>query len=63
MTPLRLVALSQARLGLVLVKHALEEIEEDVTLDAYRVEQFTRIHHAVADWHAFVDAMLAEVAR
>lgn len=58
MTPLRLVALAQLRLGLALAQHALENFGPDAPLDAHQVEQLSRLHHAVADWHAFVDGLL-----
>ncbi len=60
MTAFGFVALSQARVGLALVNHALENIERETSLDAHHLEQVARLRHTVVDWSAFLDALIEE---
>jgi hypothetical protein len=58
MTALRFLALSQARLALALLRHALEDLEKEPALEAYEVSELARLRHVVVDWQAFVEALV-----
>jgi hypothetical protein len=50
MSTFRVVALSQARISLGLLRQALEDLEREPTLDAYQTSELGRLRHVVTDW-------------